>query len=206
MYARNPGAPLMEIVFFQVSHKVWSWDHFCSFSTWTIYHLYLIPPQPVGFLLTTVWSIDLSNLFQTMWPCRKILNHHIWGETRGLKFNVSKCNIMHLSRKSVLPTRFYTLGGRVITSVSESKYLGVTFSNNYGTRSSQWKSYISQSASKANQRLAFLCRNQGGPLTSFASLRIFPWSAPLWSTVGQYGTQLSRRSVIGPVALRALFQ
>ena len=125
-----------------------------------------------------------------MWPCRKILNHHMWGETQGLKFNVSKCNIMHLSRKSVLPTRFYTLGGKVITSVSESKYLGVTFSNNYGTRSSQWKSYISQSASKANQRLAFLCRNLGGggPLTSLASLRIFPWSAPLWSTVGQYGT------------------
>ena len=87
---------------------------------------------------------------------------HRWGETWGLKFNVSKCNIMHLSRKSVLPTRFYTLGGEVITSVSESKYLGVTFSNNHGTHSSQWKSHISQSASKANQRLAFLCRNLGG--------------------------------------------
>ena len=87
---------------------------------------------------------------------------HRWGETWGLKFNVSKCNIMHLSRKSVPPTRFYTLGGEVITSVSESKYLGVTFSNNYGTRSSQWKSHISQSASKANQRLAFLRRNLGG--------------------------------------------
>ena len=87
---------------------------------------------------------------------------HRWGETWGLKFNVSKCNIMHLSRKSVLPTRFYTLGGEVITSVSESKYHGVTFSNNYGTCSSQWKSHISQSASKANQRLAFLRRNLGG--------------------------------------------
>ena len=87
---------------------------------------------------------------------------HRWGETWGLKFNVSKCNIMHLSHKSVLPTRFYTLGGEVITSVSESKYLGVTFSNNYGTRSSQWKSHISQSASNANQRLAFLRHNLGG--------------------------------------------
>ena len=45
---------------------------------------------------------------------------------------------------------------------NSAKFFGVTFSNNYGTRSSQWKSHISQSASKANQRLAFLCRNLGG--------------------------------------------
>ena len=181
--ARTPGAPLTEIVCFQVS-----WDHFCSFSTWTIYHLYLTRPQPVGFLLTTVWSIILSNLFQTMWPCRKILNHSIGGvkvksgALNPMSLNVTQC-ICH--EKVFFQLAFTHWGRKVITRVSESKYLGVTFSNNYGTRSSQWKSHISQSASKANQRLAFLRRR--GPLTSFASLRIFPWSAPLWSTVGKYG-------------------
>ena len=97
---------------------------------------------------------------------------HRWAETWGLKFNVSKCSIMHLSCKRVHPTRFYTLDGEVITTVSESKYLGVTFSNDYGTRSFQWKSHISQSAPKANQRLVFLRRNFGDPLTSLASLPI----------------------------------
>jgi hypothetical protein len=85
-----------------------------------------------------------------------------WGITWGLKFNVSKCNIMHLDRKTVSPTRFYTLGGEIISSVSEAKYLGVTLSSKYGTRSSEWKAHITEIATKANQRLGFLRRNLGG--------------------------------------------
>ena len=69
---------------------------------------------------------------------------------------------MHLSRKVAKPVRFYTLGGEVITSVEEAKYLGVCLSSNYGTRSSQWKPHITEIAHKANQRLGFLCRNLGG--------------------------------------------
>ena len=45
---------------------------------------------------------------------------HDWGTIWGLKFNVAKCNMMHLSRKVVKPVRFYTLGGEVITSVEEA--------------------------------------------------------------------------------------
>ena len=153
---------MLALAFFQVAPKVRSWDHLCFFSRWTNYHLYSTPPQPVGFC----WRLfDLSFHQISFGPCgpaENLESFHRWGDTWGLKFNVSKCNIMHLSRKSVLPTRFYTLGWEVITSVSESKYLGVTFSNNYGTRSSQWKSHISQSASQANQHLTFLRRNLGG--------------------------------------------
>ena len=46
---------------------------------------------------------------------------HDWGTIWGLKFNVAKCNMMHLSRKVVKPVRFYILGGEVITSVEEAK-------------------------------------------------------------------------------------
>ena len=56
----------------------------------------------------------------------------------------------------------YTLGGEVISSISEAKYLGVTLSNNYGTRSSQWKPHILDTVSRANQRLGFLRRNLRG--------------------------------------------
>ena len=87
---------------------------------------------------------------------------HDWGTVWGLKFNVTKCNIMHLTRKSTTPVRFYTLGGEIIKSVSEAKYLGICLSDNYGTRSSQWKSHITEIANKANQRLGFLRRNLGG--------------------------------------------
>jgi hypothetical protein len=57
----------------------------------------------------------------------------------GLKFNVSKCSMLHLARTVSRPVRFYTSGGEVLGSVSEAKYLGITLSDNYGTRSSQWR-------------------------------------------------------------------
>ena len=87
---------------------------------------------------------------------------HKWGEIWGLRFNVTKCNMLHLSRRAVKPTRFYTLGGEIISSVSEAKYLGVTLSSKYGTRSSQWKPHITEIAKKASQRLGFLRRTLGG--------------------------------------------
>ena len=156
-YARTLRAPLTEIVFIQVSPKVWSWDHYCSFSMWLNYHLSLAPPWPLDFLLMTVRSN--KSLSGHVALQKDLESLYRWYETWGLKFIVSKCNIMHLSRKSVPPTRFYTLGGKVIISVSKSRYLGVIFSYDYWTHSSQWKSHISQSPSKTNQRLPFLHHN-----------------------------------------------
>ena len=75
---------------------------------------------------------------------------------------MSKCNILHLARQIKKPVRFYTLDGEIISSVSEAKYLGVTLSNNYGSRSSQWKPHILDTISRANQRLGFLLRNLRG--------------------------------------------
>ena len=56
-----------------------------------------------------------------------------WGKIWGSMFNVSKCNTFHLARQVTKPVRFYTLGGEVISSISEAIYLGVTMSDNYGT-------------------------------------------------------------------------
>ena len=67
--------------------------------------------------------------------------------------------MLHLARQVSKPVRFYSLGGVVLHSVSEAKYLGVNLSNNYGNRSSQWKSHVIETASKANQKLGFLRRN-----------------------------------------------
>ena len=77
---------------------------------------------------------------------------HQWGETWGLRFNVSKCHMMHLSRSRNSPTRYYSLGGEMISAVSEAKYLGVILSNCFGTRKSPWKPHIIESVAKATQR------------------------------------------------------
>lgn len=65
----------------------------------------------------------------------------------------------------------------------------MTFSNKYGTRASQWKSHIVQTASKANQRLGFLRRNlRGAPykLRELAYLSLvrstLEYSGAIWDT------------------------
>ena len=69
---------------------------------------------------------------------------------------------MHLDRSRTPPVRFYSLGGETLLSFSEAKYLGVTLSNQYGSRNSPWKAHITETANKANQRLGFLKRNLKG--------------------------------------------
>ena len=93
---------------------------------------------------------------------RDLQSLYTWGKTWGLNFNIDKCNIMHLDRSVNKPVRFYTLGGQFLKSVIEAKYLGIIFSNNYGTRSSQWKAHIMSTATKANQKLGFIRRNLRG--------------------------------------------
>ena len=66
---------------------------------------------------------------------------------------------MHLDRKLQHSVRFYSLGGEVICSVSEAKYLGVLLTDKSGTRSSQWKAHITEISTKASQRFNFLRRN-----------------------------------------------
>ena len=125
---------------------------------------------------------------------------HTWGKTWGLKFNVAKCNIMHLNRKTVSTARFYTLGGEVISSVTEAKYLGVTMSSKYGSRSSPWKAHITDIATRANQRLGFLRRNLGGcpyrlrELGYISLVRsLMEYSGGIWdSTVGSECDMLER--------------
>ena len=51
-----------------------------------------------------------------------------WGETWGMHFNASKCNIMGISRACNPITRFYSLCGQVLLEVDTAKYLGVNLS------------------------------------------------------------------------------
>ena len=53
-----------------------------------------------------------------------------WGNTWGMRFNVAKCNIMRVSRTRDPKLFSYSLTGQVLEEVIDSKYLGVTLSNN----------------------------------------------------------------------------
>ena len=77
-----------------------------------------------------------------------------WGARWGMRFNVSKCNIMRLAWTRQPMTKFYTLGGEIIEEVNQAKYLGVTL-----TSELNWSTHIDITTNKANSTLGFLRRN-----------------------------------------------
>ena len=130
---------------------------------------------------------------------------------------MSKCNILHLARQVTKPVRFYTLGGEVISSISEAKYLGVTLSNNYGTRSSQWKPHILDTVSRANQRLGCMHRNlRGSPYklreTAYLALvrSSLEYCGAIWDPSGKEEIEslevIQRRGAHGIISITALLR
>ena len=77
-----------------------------------------------------------------------------WETKWDMKFNPSKCQVIHITkRKTVIPTK-YTLHNTILESVTSAKYLGITISNDL-----TWNTHINNITKKANQTLGFLRRN-----------------------------------------------
>ena len=77
-----------------------------------------------------------------------------WGVKWGMRFNAAKCNIMRVSRMRLPFLYSHKLSGQVLDEVKDSKYLGVTISDNL-----DWSKHISTTTTKANARLSFIKRN-----------------------------------------------
>ena len=74
-----------------------------------------------------------------------------WGVKWGMRFNVDKCNIMRVSRIRLPFLYSYKLSGQVLDEVKDSKYLGVTISDNL-----DMSKHITTTTTKANARLSFI--------------------------------------------------
>ena len=77
-----------------------------------------------------------------------------WGDTWGMRFNASKCNIMRISRSRNPITQFYSLKGQILSEVTHAKYLGVSITNELN-----WSKHVADTALKGNCTLGFLRRN-----------------------------------------------
>ena len=109
-----------------------------------------------------------------------------------MKFNVSKCHSMRISRhrpdKQI--THSYTLHGQKLDEVNETKYLGVTITNTL-----DWTPHIHNITNKATKTLGFLRRNlslapRETKVTAFQSL-VRPqleYASPIWNPYTQVNT------------------
>ena len=77
-----------------------------------------------------------------------------WGDTWGMRFNASKCEIMHIRRGNTHSSYMYQLGGQVLKSVNQVKYLGVWVASELS-----WSPHVEYVTKRANRSLGFLRRN-----------------------------------------------
>ena len=76
---------------------------------------------------------------------------HQWELDWGMSFNPSKCNTMHITRKSQPTPNNYSLKGQTLENVQSAPYLGVTISENIS-----WDNQIQKITAKANRTLGFV--------------------------------------------------
>ena len=78
-----------------------------------------------------------------------------WARKWGIRFQPTKCNMMHLNRKQVKKViATYTLEGTVLENIGIIKYPGVTITNDL-----RWSTHLVNIYTKANRTLSFLRRN-----------------------------------------------
>ena len=75
-----------------------------------------------------------------------------WADRWGVRFNPTKCYIMHIHRCQMKPW-IYELCGEVLFSVTKAKHIGVLISNDLN-----WHEQICKVAAKANTSLHFMAR------------------------------------------------
>ncbi len=77
-----------------------------------------------------------------------------WEDKWGMKFNPSKCNIIHVTRKKVPLNNPYNLKGTVLEAVDTATYLGVVVAKDLA-----WNHHVHKTVSKGNRALGFIKRN-----------------------------------------------
>ena len=83
-----------------------------------------------------------------------VTNLENWEMTWQMKFNPEKCYVIHVTKKKIPLELNYKLHNHTLQPVDNSKYLGVTISNDL-----DWGPHINNITTKVNKTLGVLCRN-----------------------------------------------
>ena len=111
----------------------------------------------------------------------------LWAESWEMKFNPSKCYIMSTCQSTKIGPYLYSLCGCVLSKVTNSKYIGVTISEDL-----QWNTHITDTSAKASRTLGFLRRNLRGCPKELKQLAYFSLKyVPNWNMRALYGIPTS---------------
>ena len=78
----------------------------------------------------------------------------LWEKHWSTEFNPEKCELLRITRKTTAVERQYTLHGKVLKELKNTKYLGVHLSIDL-----KWNYHIDKITSRANSALGFVKRN-----------------------------------------------
>lgn len=112
-----------------------------------------------------------------------------WESVWQMNFNPSKCNVIRITpnkTKEILETN-YKLHSQILEATSNSKYLGVNFSNDLS-----WSHHIKTTVNKGNRTIGFLRRNfrECTPTVKAATYKtmvrpVVEYASTVWDPTGQ---------------------
>ena len=105
-----------------------------------------------------------------------------WECLWDMDFNLSKCQVLHISKSRHPAQHIYMLHGQVLEAMDHTKYLGVDISKDLS-----WNTHINRISTNANRTLGFLKRNIKTKNTVICTADTKPWSALKSNTHPQYG-------------------
>ena len=114
----------------------------------------------------------------------------IWYNTWGMRFNVTKCNIMRVSWTHDTKLFNYSLTGQVLEEVMDAKYLGVTLSNDL-----EWSKHIATMTNKLTPSFCFRVATWRASQTNLSKLLTFLWFALLWNMAPLFRTHTINTTV-----------
>ena len=104
-----------------------------------------------------------------------------------MAFNVDKCHLLSVTRKTERIPTSYSLHGQQLEKVPNAKYLGVTINEKLN-----WSTHIHSTVAKANKTAAFAHRNLKGctpqtQATCFKTLArpIVEYASPIWDPASE---------------------
>ena len=77
-----------------------------------------------------------------------------WCKSNGMQFNLSKCHVMHFTRRRDRPVYNYSIGGERLSEVDSFRDLGVIFSSNL-----TFDTHIRSASARASRQLGFVLRS-----------------------------------------------